>query len=146
MKLKSLAASVFCVVLMALPAAAETVMMHATLSASNESALKVPSNGSGSVAVTYSTLSQIITWSGTYTGLSSPATFAHIKLGASGENGTVAVPIFGKGNSSPFEGAARLTDAQASALMAGGLYIEIQTEKNVAGEIRGQITSGGTVQ
>ena len=42
--------------------------------------------------------------------------------------------------SSPVEGSATLTDAQAADLMAGKYYINIHTAANPGGEIRGQVT------
>jgi hypothetical protein len=49
------------------------------------------------------------------------------------------VPIPGIA-SSPAEGSATLTDAQASDLLAGKLYVNIHTAANPGGEIRGQVT------
>jgi hypothetical protein len=50
------------------------------------------------------------------------------------------VPIFqGAAAKSPFEGSATLTDTQAKALMDGDMYVNIHTDKNKAGEIRGQV-------
>ena len=42
--------------------------------------------------------------------------------------------------SSPVEGSATLTDAQAADLMAGKYYVNIHTAANPGGEIRGQVT------
>ena len=55
-----------------------------------------------------------------------------------GKNGPVAVPITPA--TSPFEGSATLTDAQANDLLAGKLYVNVHTEANKGGEIRGQVT------
>ncbi|OIQ70334.1 CHRD domain protein [mine drainage metagenome] len=41
---------------------------------------------------------------------------------------------------SPAEGSATLTDAQAADLMAGKYYINVHTAANPTGEIRGQVT------
>ena len=40
---------------------------------------------------------------------------------------------------SPFKGSAKLTDAQASDLMAGRWYVNIHTAANPGGELRGQL-------
>ncbi|HZQ12542.1 MAG TPA: CHRD domain-containing protein [Pseudolabrys sp.] len=121
------------------PSMAEMMKMKADLKASNE----VPptqSGGNGSVDVTYDSASKKLSWKGTYSGLSGPATAAHFHTGESGKNGGVAVPIFqGAAAKSPFEGSATLTDAQAADLMGGKMYVNIHTEKNKAGEIRGQV-------
>lgn len=125
----------------ATPSMAETVKMKADLKASNE----VPPNdskASGSVDVSYDTGSKVLTWKGSYSGLSGPATAAHFHGPAgSGKNAGVMVPIFaGPAAKSPFEGTATLNDAQAQALMAGDMYVNVHTEANKAGEIRGQVT------
>lgn len=116
---------------------AETVNMKADLKASSE----VPptsSKGTGSVSATYDTVTKKLSWKGSYKDLSGPATAAHFHVGETGKNGAVAVPI--TPNASPFEGAATLTDAQASDLAAGRWYVNVHTEANKAGEIRGQMT------
>jgi hypothetical protein len=40
---------------------------------------------------------------------------------------------------SPISGTATLTEGQAAALMAGQTYVNIHTDANKSGEIRGQI-------
>jgi hypothetical protein len=124
---------------LASPAMAEMLKMKADLKASNE----VPpakSDGKGSVDVTYDTSSKMLSWKGSYSGLTGPATAAHFHAGESGKNGGVVVPIFaGPDAKSPFEGSKQLTDAQASQLMSGGWYVNIHTAANKAGEIRGQV-------
>ena len=119
------------------PAYAE--QFKATLSGKSE----VPpttSAGTGSAALDYDAASKKLTWKVTYSGLSGPATAAHFHGPAeAGKNAGVAVPIANAG-SSPVEGSATLTDAQAADLMAGKLYINFHTAANPAGEIRGQVT------
>jgi hypothetical protein len=122
------------------PSMAETVKMKAALKGGNE----VPSNdskGTGTVDVTYDTDSGKLSWKGTYSGLSGPATAAHFHTGAAGKNGSIAVPIFAGGMAkSPFEGSATLNTTQAEDLMDGRLYVNIHTAAHKAGEIRGQVT------
>ena len=123
-------------VAVATPSMAEMVNMKAALSAKSE----VPPNdstASGNVTVTYDTASKKLTWKGTYTGLSGAATAAHFHSGEAGKNGGVAVPIAPA--TSPLDGSATLTDAQAADLMAGKLYVNIHTAKNPGGELRGQV-------
>ena len=119
------------------PAYAEK--FKATLSGKSE----VPpttSAGTGSADLDYDAASKKLTWKVTYSGLSGPATAAHFHGPAeAGKNAGVAVPIANAG-SSPVEGSATLTDAQAADLMAGKLYINFHTAANPAGEIRGQVT------
>jgi len=122
------------------PAFAATVNFKAQLTSAQE----VPptqSQGKGEVTATYDTTSKKLTWKGTYSGLSGPATAAHFHGPATaGKNAGVAIPIFaGAAAKSPFEGSATLTDAQAKELMAGEWYANIHTAANKAGEIRGQV-------
>ena len=132
----SLAALAFALVL-AWPARAEVVNLKATMDAKSE----VPPNSSpatGTLTATYDTSSRKLSWKGSYSGLSGPATAAHFHSGEAGKNGPVAVPITPA--TSPFEGSATLTDAQADDLLAGKLYVNVHTEANKGGEIRGQVT------
>jgi hypothetical protein len=122
---------------LASPSFAETVKMKAELKAATE----VPpttSKGSGSVAVTYDTASKKLSWKGSYKDLTGPATMAHFHSGEAGKNGPVVVPI--TPSASPFEGSTTLTDAQAAELMAGKWYVNVHTDTNKGGEIRGQVT------
>ena len=125
-------------VAVAVPAMAEIVNFKADLKASSE----VPptnSKGTGTVTATYDTSSKKLTWKGSYSGLTGPATAAHFHGPAPvGKNAGVAIPI--SPNTSPFEGSATLTDKQAQELMAGEWYANIHTAANKAGEIRGQVT------
>ena len=120
------------------PVLADTVSLKANLAAATE----VPPNDSaatGSVTVTFDTASKKATWQGTYSGLSGPATAGHFHGPADpGKNASVAVPI--TPNTSPLQGSADLTDAQAADLMAGKWYVNIHTDAHKGGEIRGQVT------
>jgi hypothetical protein len=114
-------------------AAAETVELKADLKGSNTAA-------SGNATVTYDTASKQATWRITYSGLSGTPTAAHFHGPAQpGANAGVAVPIANPATS-PIQGSATLTDAQAADLLAGRYYINIHTAANPPGEIRGQVT------
>ena len=103
---------------------------------------EVPPNtaaGKGEVTATYDDASKKLTWKGSYSGLTGPATAAHFHgPAAAGKNAGVMVPISPNGPS--FEGSATLTDAQAKALMDGDIYVNVHTAANKGGEIRGQLT------
>ena len=120
------------------PVLAETVTLKGTMAAASE----VPPNDSaatGTVTVTFDTASKKATWQGTYSGLSGAATAGHFHGPADpGKNAGVAVPI--TASSSPFQGSADLTDAQAADLLAGKWYVNVHTEAHKGGEIRGQLT------
>src|SRR4051795_5282753 len=132
-----IAMSVLGAVAFAAPASAEK--LKATLDGKSE----VPattSSGTGTADLDYDAASKKLSWKLSYSGLSGPATAAHFHGPAeTGKNAGVAVPIPGAANS-PVEGSATLTDAQASDLLAGKLYVNIHTAANPGGEIRGQVT------
>jgi hypothetical protein len=112
--------------------------MKATLDGASE----VPPNtsaGKGTADIDYDAASKKLSWKLTYSGLSGPATAAHFHGPAeAGKNAGVAVPISSTASGS--EGSATLTDAQAADLMAGKYYVNVHTEANKGGEIRGQVT------
>jgi hypothetical protein len=130
-------AAVAALLAIASPSFADTMKFKADLKGSSE----VPPNqsaGTGSVTATYDTGTKVLTWDGSYAGLSGPATAAHFHGPAeAGKNAGVAVPIAPA--TSPLHGTATLTDAQAADLMAGNWYVNVHTEANKGGEIRGQL-------
>lgn len=140
--LRSTLAAATCGVAIALAGPAMAAMVN--LKAELNGAAEVPPNptaAKGAITATFDTGTKKLTWKGSYSGLSGPATAAHFHTGEAGKNGGVAVPIFaGAAAKTPFEGEATLTDAQAADLLAGKLYGNIHTEANKAGEIRGQVT------
>src|SRR5438045_7907937 len=103
---------------------------------------EVPPNtsaGKGTADIDYDAASKKLSWKLSYSGLSGPATAAHFHGPAeAGKNAGVAVAI-PNATSSPVEGSATLTDAQAADLVAGKYYINIHTAANPGGEIRGQV-------
>ncbi len=132
------AAAIAALLALASPSYAETVKFKADLTGASE----VPPNTStatGTVTATYDTASKQLSWQGSYSGLSGPATAAHFHGPApAGKNAGVALAI--KPSTSPFEGSATLTDPQAADLMAGNWYVNIHTDANKGGEVRGQFT------
>jgi hypothetical protein len=119
------------------PAFAEK--FKATLDGKSE----VPPNtsaGTGNADIDYDATTKKLSWKVTYSGLSGPATAAHFHGPAeAGKNAGVAVAIPGA-TSSPAEGSAVLTDAQAADLTSGKYYVNVHTQANPGGEIRGQVT------
>ena len=113
------------------------------MKATHDGASEVPPNtsaGKGTADIDYDAATKKLTWKLTYSGLSGPATAAHFHGPAeAGKNGGVAVAIPGA-TSSPAEGSATLTDAQAADLVAGKYYVNVHTAANPGGEIRGQVT------
>jgi hypothetical protein len=119
-------------------ASAEVLKMKADLSAASE----VPpanSPGKGTADITYDTASKKLSWKLDYTGLTGPATMAHFHgPAAAGVNAGVKVPI--PDPKSGTEGSATLDDAQAKDLMDGKYYVNVHTDANKGGEIRGMVT------
>jgi hypothetical protein len=126
------------------PSQALPVKFKADMNAASE----VPpttSSGKGTVTATYDPATKVLTWEGSFSGLSGPATAAHFHGPAEvGKNAAPAVWISEKGQnlSSPFKGTATLTDAQAADLEKGLWYANVHTEANKGGEIRGQMVKG----
>jgi CHRD domain len=102
----------------------------------------VETKGSGTADLTYDAATHVVTWSITYSGLSSPVTMAHFHgPAAAGKNGPVVLWLSEKGK--PVEGGikgqATLTADQAKEFADGELYINVHTKDHPAGEIRGQV-------
>lgn len=119
---------------------AATVAYKASLGAAAE----VPptqSAGKGTAQVNVDSTTKEATWRVDYSGLSGPATAAHIHCGAAaGANAGVAVPL-GQGPTaaSPIQGSGKLTDAQLVELQGGKCYVNVHTDANKGGEVRGQL-------
>lgn len=137
--LRSTAAAIVFAGALAFASPSMAAMMNFKASLSGKS--EVPPNataGTGEVTATYDSDSKKLSWKGTYSGLTGPATAAHFHGPApAGKNAGVMVPI--APNTSPLEGSATLTDAQAKALMDGDMYVNVHTAANKGGEIRGQL-------
>jgi len=99
----------------------------------------IGSSGKGTATAMLDTNTKTLTWTVDYSGLSGPATAAHIHGPADpGANAGIVVPFTGN-LASPIKGSATLTDAQMAQLEAGKWYVNIHTEANKPGEIRGQL-------
>ena len=116
---------------------AEMLKFKASLAGASE----VPANsekGTGEATLDFDSATKSLTWTVTYSGLTGPATVAHIH--GSAAVGANAPPIIPFPNvASPIKGTATLTDAQVTSLMSGMLYVNVHTAAHGPGEIRGQI-------
>lgn len=82
----------------------------------------------------------ILKWKLTYSHLTGQAQAAHIHLGARGKNGIALVALCAPCKS-PMTGTANaVTDDEAALMMKAGAYVNVHTDKNPEGEIRGAIT------
>lgn len=102
----------------------------------------VQTNGTGTANLTYDPSTRVVTWSITYSDVSSPVTMAHFHGPAGpGQNAGVLIWLTKQGSpvESPIKGEATLTPEQAQQFMAGQWYINVHTRDHPAGEIRGQV-------
>ena len=119
-------------------AVAETITYKSVINAQNVTT-PTDSKGTGTAEVTYDTATKTLSWTINFDGLTGPATMAHFHgPAAQGANAGVALMI-GANPTSPAKGSATLTDAQAADLQGGRWYINIHTNANRGGEIRGQV-------
>jgi hypothetical protein len=128
-------------------AAAQIYKVSATLNAKQEvpkQVVKAP-NAKGTFSGTYVEHGKRATlkWKLTYSGLTGPATAAHIHLGKPGVMGNVIVPLCTANCHSGMTGSATISSTVVAALEAGKTYVNVHTAKNPAGEIRGQVKVKG---
>lgn len=136
---------------LALPAAA--LAAEETFGADLTTAAEVPaptgSEGSGSATVVISEDGTQIEYEVSYQDLTGDPTMAHIHFGAVGVAGPVVIPL--TAGASPFSGTLTEADFTAvadgpqtfeeglEAIRAGETYVNVHTETNAPGEIRGQL-------
>ncbi|MEQ1855352.1 MAG: PQQ-binding-like beta-propeller repeat protein [Longimicrobiales bacterium] len=81
-----------------------------------------------------------LTLTGEFRGMSSPATAANLHVGAPGRPGPVAAPLQVTASAEgQISGAVELTPAQVTSLRADGLYVQVLSQGNPTGELRGWI-------
>lgn len=129
-------------------AIATSIMMLASIgSAANAEVTEVSAvlesaqkgGGSGYLSGEFDDQTNILKYKVRYEGLSGPVIAAHYHGPAEpGGKAGVAVPL-AKPLDSPIKAEATLTDEQARELLNGLYYLNLHTEKNPGGEIRGQV-------
>ena len=77
--------------------------------------------------------------SGSVTTTGVRGTMAHIHMAPRGQNGPVIVPLTKSGDTYTAPAGAKLTADQLAAFRAGNLYINVHSEANKGGEVRGQL-------
>ena len=91
-------------------------------------------SGSGSFRV-----AQDGTLSGSVTTKDVQGTMAHIHRGAKGQNGPIIVPLDKNADTYSVPAGRKLTPQQLDDLKAGNLYVNVHTNRNKGGEVRGQL-------
>jgi hypothetical protein len=98
-------------------------------------AVQTSASGSGTI-----TINDDKSVSGSVTTTGIKGTMAHIHEAPAGQNGGVAIPLAKKGdNEWAVPAGAKLSDDQYKAFKAGNLYVNVHSDANKAGEIRGQL-------
>ena len=102
----------------------------------------VETPATGAADITYDPATRVVSWVITYSGLSGPATAAHFH-GPAGEEGKAPLMVWmskqGSPAENPIKGQAPLTPEQAQQFAAGQWYVNVHTQANPGGEIRGQV-------
>ena len=121
---------------------ATTIGLIATMNAPSE--VPAPAGdvsaarGTFTATATQSANGAALQWQLTFTGLTGPGTAAHIHIAGRGQPGPVSVPLCGP-CTSPASGTANVDAAVLAALENGGAYVNVHTDTNKPGEIRGQV-------
>ena len=120
---------------------ADVFTYRTTLTAGAEVPKAVAPAGAGGVfssTVTKNGGAYSLSWKLTYRRLSGPAIAAHVHRGRAGTAGGVILALCGPCRSGQ-TGRVRITRAVAEAMRRGTAYANVHTQRNGAGEIRGQL-------
>lgn len=100
----------------------------------------VTTNGNGTAFFRFDPQTNSLEWTVQFADLTGPATAAHIHgPAAEGENADVIIDLAAGGTESPLQGTTVLSAEQANQLAEGEWYVNVHSEANPDGEIRGQI-------
>ncbi|MGQ5718263.1 CHRD domain-containing protein [Pseudochrobactrum asaccharolyticum] len=137
--LKVSAAFIIAVSLFSGAAYAKTLNFESSLSG-NKEVPHITTTAKGQLKASYSTISKVLKWHVSYSGLSGAASMAHFHGPATTkQNADVIIAIGNKALKSPIEGSEKLTKEQEKQLLSGHWYFNIHTEKHPGGEIRTQL-------
>ncbi len=135
--------------IIAIPLTAEAAIINLVATLNQEQEVYPPGftptpvpDAFGTANMTYDTDLNSLSWDILFSNLSGPATLAHFHGPATTEETAgVQVDIAAiSGLTSPLQGMTTISDEQESQLLSGLWYINIHTEANPPGEIRGQVT------
>ncbi len=132
---------------------AETIRFASTFNSHQEVAgvnPNTPTQSQATAKFIYSTTTHLLSYKIDYSDLSGKPIMAHFHLGARGSNGPVIQTICGKpaptllgtcpiSVNSTLIGTWKVPDNQRQNLIAGKLFVNIHTDLNPKGEIRGQL-------
>jgi hypothetical protein len=141
MKTSLLLGSALGVFLLAGTASATTTDLTATLDKTQETPATT-SAATGTATLKYDDTTHKLTGTLTYSGASGAVTAGHVHSGECGEAGPVAVTL-GTALTSPITIDVDIPDADQDNVLCGGLYLNLHTDANPNGEIRGQILKTG---
>lgn len=96
--------------------------------------VSTPGSGSGSFRV-----AEDGTITGSVTTKDVQGTMAHIHRAPKGQNGPIIVPLDKNGDTYTVPAGRKLTKEQLEDLKKGNLYVNVHTNANKGGEVRGQI-------
>lgn len=134
----------FLVALMLIPGTSQATIHTLDLALSGQ--YEVPSNSSnatGALVGTYNDVSNVLTFTLRFSGLSAPATAAHFHMAAAGTNGPVQIGFAGFPTgvtSGLYTNTYTLSPIQESNLLCGMWYVNIHNSSFPGGEIRSQLT------
>jgi CHRD domain len=114
--------------------------VKATLNASQEIPKQAVANAAGKGSFAGTLEGSKLHWKLTFSGLTGPATAAHIHLGGMGKAGNVVVPLCAPCKS-PMSGNATISASLWNKIEKHLTYVNVHTGKNPAGEIRGQLAA-----
>ncbi len=117
------------------------IMAATKLTAAEEVPAQVVKNTKASGSFTLDVTGTKGTFVLKFSGLTGPATAAHIHLGGMGKSGPVVVPLCGPCKS-PVKGTVTFPASLLKDLKTHKLYVNVHTAKNPNGEIRGQLSEG----
>ena len=121
--------------------AGETQLIMGSLNAGQSVATPpVSSSGTGNTMVVLDRLTNRLFLTGSFSGLTSNISNAHIHAGNTGTNGSVVVPLFYAGTTAgTLSGTSTIRATLTDSIINGLTYVNIHTSTYPSGEIRGQL-------